>query len=117
MDKQREKLIKLIQGAVKGLLWDDIAELIAEYLLANGVIVPPFKLGQKLYDATEFFSDTCAPEIYELKDDVMYIEKRVGGGYLFTYDGMYIYPEEIGKTVFLSLEDAEKALKVLKGVE
>jgi hypothetical protein len=86
----------------------------ANYLLANGVIVPPFELGQKVYDATEFFNDTYHPEIYELKDDVMYIEKRVGGGYLFTYDGMYIYPEEVGKTVFLSREDAEKALK---GVE
>lgn len=88
-----------------------LEDFFADHLLANGVIVPPCKIGDKLYDATEFFSDTYAPEIYELQDNVMTIEKGRNGEYLFTYDGMYVYPEEIGKTVFLTREEAEAKLK------
>lgn len=42
----RDRLIELIQNAVNGCArhW---AEIIADYLLANGVIVPPCKVGDK----------------------------------------------------------------------
>ena len=44
----RERLIELIQNAVNGCArhW---AEIIADYLLANGVIVPPCKVGDTVY--------------------------------------------------------------------
>lgn len=44
----REKLIELIQDSVGGCArhW---AEIIADNLLANGVIVPPCKVGQTVY--------------------------------------------------------------------
>ena len=44
-DKQRERLVELIQASVNGCArnW---AEVIADYLLANGVIVPPCKVGR-----------------------------------------------------------------------
>lgn len=44
----RDRLIKLIQDAVKGCAkhW---AEIIADYLLENGVIVPPCKVGDTVY--------------------------------------------------------------------
>ena len=43
----KDKLIELIQQSVNGCArnW---AEVIAEYLLANGVIVPPCKVGDKV---------------------------------------------------------------------
>lgn len=44
----RERLIKLIINSVSGCArnW---AETIADYLLANGIIVPPCKVGDKVY--------------------------------------------------------------------
>lgn len=58
MDKQREKLIELIQGAVEGWLRDDIAERIVDHLLANGVIVLPCGKGAKLkYDGIDYEVD------------------------------------------------------------
>ena len=86
-------------------------EQFADYLLANGVIVLPCEIGQKLYDVTEFFNGCCYPEMYELKENGMYLEKTDKGNIVFTYDGMYIKKEDIGKTVFLTKEEAEQALK------
>lgn len=42
----KDRLIELIQQSVNGCArnW---AEVIAEYLLANGVIVPPCKVGEQ----------------------------------------------------------------------
>lgn len=109
----RERLIKLINQLRIGneiSLTDTHTKTLAAHLLANGVIVLPVEIGKKIYDATEFFEDCNYPEIYELKDDVMYIEKVGKDRFLFTYDGIYIHPENIGKTVFLTKEEAEKAL-------
>ena len=108
----RDKLIELIQDAVNGCArhW---AEIIADHLLANGVIVPPCKLGQMLYDIGEYVLGVVAPDIYELRADEMTIEKGADGGLNFVYDGMYINNEDIGKTVFLTKEEAEEKLKEL----
>lgn len=58
---QREKLIELLKsphkaeqlrkiGANIGKYEDDCVEsMVADFLLANGVIVPPYKVGQKVY--------------------------------------------------------------------
>ena len=108
----RERLIELIQNAVNGCArnW---AEIITDYLLANGVIVLPCKIGQKLYDATEFFNGCLYPEIYEMVSNEMNIERTDKDNLVFTYDGMYIKKEDIGKTVFLTKEEAEQKLKEL----
>ena len=47
-DNQRERLVELIQASVNGCArnW---AEVIADHLLANGVIVPPCKVGDTVY--------------------------------------------------------------------
>lgn len=70
----------------------------------------PCEVGSTVYDITEFICGTYAPEMYELKCDEMTIEKGAEGEFNFVYDGMYINCEDIGKTVFLSREKAEKAL-------
>lgn len=86
---------------------------IADYLLANGVIVLPCKIGEKLYDCSEFFLEGCScPEIYTLQDVEMIIYKRPHDyGYLFTYDSTYIGHDDIGNHIFLTREEAERALK------
>lgn len=110
---ERERLIELLDIAVGDCnLTDTEVKIVADYLLANGVVVLPCKIGGKLYDAGEFFFEGCScPEIYELQDDEMTIHKRqYGEEYRFTYDSFYIGHDDIGKTVFLSREEAEKAL-------
>lgn len=114
---EREKLIELVHQARSFYMEDDdyesVDEYIADHLLSNGVIVPPVEIGGRLYDAGEFFLEGCScPEIYELKDDEMTVHKRPGNlERRFTYDGMYIGHEDIGKHIFLTKEEALKALK------
>ena len=106
----RDRLIELIQNAVNGCArhW---AEIIADHLLANGVIVLPFKIGQSVYDISEFMNGSYAPEMYEMKGNELNIELNKAGEYIFTYDGMYIYPEDMGRSIFLTKEEAEEKLK------
>lgn len=104
----RDRLIELIQNAVGGCArhW---AKIIADHLLANGVIVPPCKVGDFVYmpwtyngvKGIAFFkvkhiiisttrsyvkTDFCT-------DDEGFWEKYNGGEFTF---------EDFGKTVFLN---------------
>ena len=106
----RDRLIELLANSGCSADLDTYQEL-ADYLLANGVIVLPCKIGQKLYDATEFFNGCLYPEIYELASNEMQLERTDKDNIVFTYDGMYINSEDIGKTVFLTKEEAEEKLK------
>lgn len=87
------------------------ASAVADHLLANGVIVPPVKVGQTVYDASEFIDGHPYAEIYEFSADEITISKdRKTGEYIFSFDGMDYTYDEFGKTVFLTKEEAEKAL-------
>lgn len=117
---ERERLIDLINAGkyiyptrpVFNGMRQDLAVFLADHLLRSGVIVPPVKIGQTVYDAGEFFLEGCScPEIYSLNDNEITVYKIGRGDNRFTYDGMDIGHEDIGKTVFLSREEAEKALK------
>lgn len=116
----RDRLIKILKASVYGNIDDGFygpeldCENVADYLLANGVIVPPCKVGQKVYDICEFVLGVVAPDIYELKADEMTIEKGIDGKLNFIYDGMYINNEDMGETVFLTKEEAEAELEKRK---
>ena len=121
----RERLIELIQNSVNGCArhW---AEIIADYLLANGVIVPPCKVGEtvyiknrpliisflhienKVYYVVQFDCDDCGDcPFYE--DEVSFEGEhdcKTNGYIQFT-------EKDIGKTVFLTKEEAEEKLKEL----
>lgn len=105
----RNKLAEMIKARIDNKTWC-VFDL-ADYLIANGVVVLPFKIGQTLYDASEFYDGTEHPEIYELKSYEMSIDKLTDDIWAFTYDGCFIDYDDIGKTVFLAREDAERALK------
>jgi hypothetical protein len=87
-----------------------IDEIQADYLLENGVIVPPVVIGQKVYRIW------CG-EIYEFE----VIEFRYDGQkmWIFSYNDEYdlhqrryiFAKKEIGKIVFLTREEAEAKLK------
>ena len=124
-DKQRERLVELIEST---RYWGSgTSEEIADRLLAKGVIVPPCKVGDKVWFVERDYS-------YKNKTFV----KFVNGGYVkaikVSMKPMKItieYPDvndtkgrckgadysatSIGKTVFLTKEEAEKALGGVQG--
>lgn len=120
----RDRLIELIDDFIhtEDVKWWYSAELdeqLADYLLANGVIVPPCKVGDKFYKIERWcteggfwekpkyaYSSTCEDccEECDGKDEII--------EYTFHSPQQILSLErEFGKHVFLSHEEAEKALK------
>lgn len=112
---ERERLIDLL------LEWgnkenDGVrAESIADYLLENGVIVPPCKIGDTVYYI-------CPQSTIVLTKGVIYAAKvvRIVVLNIGTALDIQIYEKgvteipsvsDFGKTVFLTREEAEQALK------
>lgn len=81
-------------------------DYIADFLLENGVIVPPVKEGDELYRVIvpkngEPYVSSCTAKV---EPYAIY--------YQCAADAYYrILPDDIGKSVFLTREEAEKALK------
>ena len=85
-------------------------ERTADYLLENGVIVPPVKVETTVY-YTDSYRHLIKPlEIIGFEVDYT---KRICKYYCRggDYTPAWFKPAEIGKTVFLTREEAEKALK------
>ena len=102
----RDRLIELLEKAFEFHIDDpycipDEGEF-ADYLIANGVIVPPCRVGDSIFRVGNY-------EIWEwLIEHIEIYEDEIG----FVDDGEnYFTPEKIGKTVFLTKEEAEQALK------
>ena len=90
---EREKLIDLIIESVDGCArnW---AEIIAEHLIDNGVRIPPCKVGDIVYQC----------------DDGRVYESEIIG-VIYDTDGIAFDESAIGKSIFLSKEEAESALE------
>ena len=103
----RDRLIELIQNAVGGCAkyW---AKTIADHLLRNGVVVPPYKVGTKVYVIT---SKTSNNKNFYMFEDII---SRYVIGDCFTImcfvDHMGVGDCDWDK-VFLTREDAERALE------
>ena len=90
----RDRLIDMIQDSVNGCArhW---AEIIADYLLDNGVTVPPCKIGDDIWVST-------------ITRDEVYKTKAIG----FIYDVVTSPYNVISfDEVYTSKEEAEKALQ------
>ena len=105
---ERERLIELIQKSVDGCArhW---AEVIADYLLANGVIVPPCKVGDTVYVIPKYNGN---PYCGVVSDKIQMIGITNRGIHIKTrgksnFNKTYM----LGKTVFLTKEEAEKTLE------
>lgn len=123
----RERLIELLNyipckaescAAVDGGRCGDLdnlnrcqIEAIANYLLENGVVVLPCKVGQKVW-MLMLWSKSPA-EIIEGK--VSMLQQKADGTWKIRITRRSsvedITPDEIGKTVFLTREEAERALR------
>ena len=108
----RDKLSNMIQSAVGGCAkyWADV---IADKLLAEGVIVPPCKVGDAVYFVDKYEDGTFMEEsrVTEVCSKGLFTSAS------FTPKddmGNFESYEEIGKTVFLTREEAEKALAEMR---
>lgn len=75
------------------------------------LVVLPFLPNQEVYDYSEFVDGTPYAEYYKLQDSFIGVGISANGKRTFEYDCFTIDPEQIGKTIFLSREEAEQALK------
>ena len=96
-----ERLIDILERNPYGDVIYDFEDL-ANYLLQNGVIMPPVKTGDTIYIL--YLDDGVEPmieraEILEVSTHRIWIDSAC-----FDYD-------DIGKTVFLTCEDARKVLE------
>ena len=124
-DKQRERLVELLEEADQKVQeyilendhmdWipklKELAEVRADHLLANGVIVPPCKVGDVVWYINQDKKIDYA--------QVACIDCRNTGNHIIIHKYIYgaeeiikicVRFEEFGKTVFLTKEEAEKAL-------
>ena len=99
----RDRLIDLIESV---RYWGaNTSAEIADHLLANGVIVPPCKVGDSVY----YFS-TLGVLPFINKAKIKEISIGVKTIKCFFDKNKYFAINEFGKTVFLTKEEAEKAL-------
>lgn len=112
----RDRLIETIHDyfGVDAMYFGVDAADLANHLLANGVIVPPVRVGQTVYIIDDEVE--CGDE-YVLDVTVDEVGRDRGGVWvtlnlpLGFNRSAYVGAFEIGKTVFLTKEEAEKALK------
>ncbi|MBO7240209.1 MAG: hypothetical protein J6V23_06985 [Bacteroidaceae bacterium] len=118
--KERERLIELMYKQFSELYKDgdwnfnEMLGGVANYLLANGVIVPPCKVGDKVYYISEnpLNLSVQANTLYEA-DVVRIVTTRLGTSLVIQIHNEYGCTEipdvnEWGKTVFLSKEEFTK---------
>lgn len=119
---ERERLIKLIEqcschysppctgecGECHNVeMYDRNIEHIADHLLANGVIVPPCKVGDKVYYLCR---DQETYEWYICEREVYSISVYENSTHIYVSPIISFAEIQIGVLVFLTREEAEKAL-------
>lgn len=101
-----------------------LEEFFADHIIENGVILPPCKVGDKVYCINTFFQND--PRINVCEIDAIHItsgKNKLGHkkpSYALVRDtnmkqlSSRIYFENFGKTVFLTKEQAEQKLKEMR---
>ena len=118
----REKLVKLLKTSPTRNGYTDFGD-IADHLIANGVVVLPCKIGDKvyvnyIYGRNKIITDSqmvCSIEQTVGVNDESYwkvcVKQVIEKGYIVYHE----YTEDdFGKTVFLTREEAEASLRKMK---
>ena len=115
----KDKLIEAIREVpITGKTYAKYIEEIADHLIANSIIVPPCKVGDTVYIIDEADEGS---EPYVLGVIVTVIGYDISGFWLTMNlplgfkQSAHIGERSFGKTVFLTREEAEKALKERSG--
>ena len=104
----RDRLIELLK---KYGIRVNVSTL-ADYLLANGVIVPPLSLNQIVWCKSFDGINQCKVSSLTQKADGSLKIRLTNLIHKFVFE---ITPDKIGKTVFLTKEEAEEKLKECEG--
>ena len=109
----KDKLIELMYKEFKELTMDgdwkftEMLGGVADYLLANGVIVPPCKVGDTVYCIVEGFDVVMEGHIRQLiVAEGIFIDCVIRG-----YFNQVFHSSKIGKNVFLTKEEAVKEME------
>ena len=120
---ERERLIELLmqgdiaaakQGVFNCCMCRREAETIADYLLENGVIVPPVYVGGTVYEIRRKAVSPSGRETNCGICTISFLKHCINiGSELYVKGKPYVKSDfyRLGKTVFLTREEAEKALK------
>ena len=112
MQNDRDRLIELLKKADDST-WGQTYETYADYLLANGVIVPPCKVGDTVYDICTIFDESTLKSKTIIKPRIIDFVSKVG--FIIESKGLVIGEKDFGKTVFLTKEEADKKLEERNG--
>ncbi len=112
----KERLIELIKSSSQYVCEDAyLVERIADHLLANGVIVLPCAVGDTVYWVTKSCDENGREESAIHEGTIISFSLQNDGLWFYCCyrDGLTFWHkiEYFGKTVFLTKEAAEKALK------
>lgn len=121
MQTDRDRLIELFQVAAMEFCNKDendkrsLIEIAVDTYIANGVILPPCKVGDKVYKITRNKVKECEVVFIGIsaKEKCSYfnsVENYADGTFYKSYSMDF---DVIGKTVFLTREEAEAKLKEL----
>ena len=114
---ERERLIRLLEQAKEkatgtiGSMNNGFGAWYADYLLANGVSVPPCKVGQKVWCISNYPDDYTEPMEYQIT--ILSMSENYYSFAMETKDGVYDHycsKDKVGKWVFFTREEAEAAL-------
>ena len=119
MKAMRDRLIELIDAAKEGDVRQDrekprkyLADYIADHLLAAGVIVPPCKVGDVVW---RICRDPISFEYEIIEQCVWSIHMYENGVHIYLSPLVSFRPSAIGKILFLTREEAERALAERRG--
>lgn len=103
---ERERLIEILSVPIYPRIGADPAEVVADYLLDNGVIVPPCKIGDTVYRITFAYGkwEIRARECIKLS----WFKKHDGEIYWVICSSK---DDILGDSVFLTEEEAREAIK------
>lgn len=113
MTDQVTKLAELLKkadvnSALKGITdYEDALIDNAEYLIANSVSVPPCKVGTEVFYITNYSRRILSEKINKVSSHTIINSTTI---YLFETDSLTFGLSDIGKTIFLTRESAEKEL-------
>ena len=106
---ERERLVELLKDSSQYIKEQDgLIEIIADYLLDNGVIVPPVKVGQTVWFPSKYYDRPYPINIMHLE---VYEEETL----IYSEGGSEWHYEDIGKIIFLTQKEAERELERRKG--
>lgn len=107
---EREKLIELLVECKEESKWGNITD-IADHLIAHGVTVLPCNVGGKIY-----YIDECTGEIEEDTVKFFTITKNGAKPILTAHNIKFWEYYELGKTAFLTKNEAEAALAIADSI-